>query len=118
MKTPFTVEQFFEVFRNCNQAVFPMQIVLYLLSGIVIYLAIKPNLRSDKIISGVLAFLWLWMGIVYHILYFSSINKAAWLFGYLFIAQGIIFFSIGVIKSNLVFKFKTDVYGITGAILI
>ena len=118
MKTPFTVEQFFEVFRNYNQAVFPMQIVFYLLGGIAVYLAIRPNLSSDKIISGVLAFLWLWMGIVYHLIFFSEINKAAVLFGALFILQGILFLILGVLKSKLSFGFHPNKYGVTGIILI
>lgn len=118
MKTPFTVEQFFEVFRNYNQAVFPMQIVFYLLSGIAIYFAIKPNLRSDKIISAVLGFLWLWMGIVYHLIFFSEINRAAILFGALFILQGISFLILGVFQSKLSFRFRANKYGVTGMILI
>ena len=31
MKPPFTIDQFLEVFKNYNQAVFPMQFVLYML---------------------------------------------------------------------------------------
>ena len=91
MKPPFTLEQFLTVFRNYNQQVFPMQAMFYLISAFAIYLIIKPNSKSNKIISIILAFLWMWMGFVYHIIFFITINKAAYLFGALFIVQGVLF---------------------------
>lgn len=118
MKTPFTAEQFLEVFRNYNQAIFPMQVVLYAVSTIAIYLTIKPTASSNKIISGIMAFFWLWMGIVYHLIYFTTINKAAWLFGGVFILQSILFLILGILQNKLLFKFRRDIYGITGITLI
>jgi len=118
MKTPFTLQQFLEIFKNYNEAVFPMQVIFYLAGIVAVYLAIKPNSKSDKIICGVLSFLWLWMGIVYHLVYFTTINKAAYLFGIVFLFQGILFFISGVIKSKISFRFRPDKYGITGIILI
>ena len=104
MEVPCTLEQFFEVFRNYNETVFPVQVILYLLSVTVIYLTIKRTAKSDKIISGILAFLWLWMGVVYHLVFFTTINKAAYLFGAIFILQGILFLTLGIIKAKLSFK--------------
>lgn len=118
MKIPFTIEQFLSVFKTYNQAVFPMQVVFYLISTIVIYLIIKPNQKSDKVISIILAFFWLWMGIVYHLIFFTAINKAAYLFGALFILQSILFIYLGVFQNKLSFKLRSDIYGITGIILI
>lgn len=118
MKPPFTLEQFLRVFQNYNEAVFPMQIVFYIVSAIVIYQAIKPNPKSGKIISYILLFLWLWMGMVYHIIFFAVINKAAYLFGLLFIIQGILFLIFGVFGNKFSFQFKKDIFGITGIFLI
>ena len=58
------------------------------------------------------------MGIVYHIVFFTAINKAAYLFGGIFIIQGMLFLIFGVFKSKLSFNFKKDKYGITGLSLI
>ncbi len=118
MKTPFTLEQFFAVFKYYNQAVFPMQIVFYLASAVAIYLVLKPTSKSDKVISILLSFFWLWMGIVYHIIFFTLINKAAWVFGVLFIIQGMLFLYFGVFQNKLSFHFQKDKYGITGLILV
>lgn len=118
MKTPFTAGQFFDVLREYNETVSPAQILLFLVSMVVVYLVIKPGFKSGPIISGVLAFLWLWMGIVYHLLFFTAINRAAFVFGVAFIGQGILFLMLGVLKDKLTFKFRADRYGITGIILI
>lgn len=118
MKTPFTADQFFETFKSYNQAVWPMQIVLYLLSFVAVYLAFKSTPKSDKMISGLLSFFWLWMGVVYHLIHFTVINKAAYLFGAVFIFQGILFLAFGVFQSKLSFTFRSDGYGITGIMLI
>jgi len=116
---PFTLEQFLDVFKKYNQAVFPMQAVFYLISLIAIDLTIKRYPKSDKTISIILAFFWLWMGIVYHLIFFSTINKAAYLFGALFILQGVLFFYFGVFRNKLSFKLgrNIDVYEISGIIL-
>ena len=95
-----------------------MQVVFYLLGAGAIYLAIKPSRQSGKIISGVLAFFWLWMGLVYHITYFSGINNAAYLFGVVFIIQGVMIAILGICQDRLSFKLTADKYGITGISLM
>jgi hypothetical protein len=118
MKLPFTTEQFFEVFKNYNESVFPIQIIFYLLALTVIFLSIKKFNGADRIINAVLSFFWFWMGVVYHLFYFTSINKAAYLFGVVFILQGLLFFYQGVVKDKLTYKFRFDKFGWTGAVLI
>jgi hypothetical protein len=95
-----------------------MQFIFNIAALFVMYLVIKHATTSGKIVSGCLSFLWLWMGIVYHLIYFTAINKAAYLFGILFILQGILFLIFGVFQSKLVFKIHGNVYGMTGIALM
>jgi hypothetical protein len=118
LNLPFTIEQFLAVFAEYNQAVWPFQIVLNLLALVVIILCFKKIKRGDKINNGILAFFWLWIGIVYHIMYFSSINKAAYVFGIIFILQGLVFIYAGILRNHISFKYTTSIYSITGAIFI
>lgn len=118
MKPPFTQEQFFEVFKNYNESVFPVQFVFYFLSFIAIYLTLKPNSNSGKVISIILSFFWLWMGVVYHLIFFTAINSLAYVFGVLFILQSILFLIFGVFQNKLSFKFQIDQYSVTGVVLI
>lgn len=118
MKLPFTIEQFLGVFKSYNETIFPLQIFFYLMAGTIVFLSLKTSAWSDKIINSILAFFWLWMGIAYHILFFSTINKAAWLFGVLFTIQGLLFFYYGVLKQGIRYKVRQDTPGLMGTILV
>ncbi len=108
MKLPFTSEEFLNVFADYNQTVFPMQVVLFLLALAAIYMLFKKAIWADMAITSILAFFWIWMGLVYHILFFSSINKAAYLFGTLFIVEGGLFLWNGVYRKKLSFHFTSE----------
>src|SRR6478609_5994832 len=103
---PFTSEQFIEFFRNYNKAVFPMQIILYLVGIAAIYFAVKKYKWSERFVTATLSLLWLWMGIVYHLIFFTTINKAAYLFALLFILQSGLFIFFLLTKNRLSFKFN------------
>ena len=118
MKLPFTIEQFMEVFKNYNNAIWPLQIIFYLLAAVALFFTFRQSSNSSKIVSLILSFFWIWMGVVYHLIYFTSINNAAFLFGSLFIVQGLLFILVGVIKNNIRFSITYDSSGITGLILI
>ncbi len=118
MQLPFSIEQFLEVLKSYNQSVFPLQIVFYLIALTCIYLLFKPVKNYGKIIAGVLSFFWLWIGIFYHLLFFTAINNAAYLFGLLFIIQGILFGIHGVLKGNIAFEFRNNIFNYVGIIFI
>lgn len=118
MDLPFTNEQFLGVFRDYNTSIFPLQFLLYLMAITALILAFKKSTSSDKIISAILSFFWLWMGIVYHLVHFSTINKAAFMFGGAFILQGLLIFYLGFLRKRLSFRFRSDIYGFTGLLFI
>jgi len=118
MKLPFTTEQFFEVFRNYNTAVFPMQVILNGIAVMAIYFLFRKDFAASKIISGMLVFFWLWMGVIYHLLFFTTVNNAAYLFGFLFFLQSLLFLWKGVFKNELSFRFQKNFSSITGTVLM
>ncbi len=115
---PFTIADFLRVFEQYNNAIWPGQVLIYLLALIAIGLAFTRRTLSSKFISLILALLWLWMGVVYHLVFFSTINKAARFFAVLFIIQSVIFVSAGIVNSSLSFKFRSGTQGLIGAGLI
>jgi hypothetical protein len=118
MRLPFTAEQFFDVFRQYNEAVWPAQVALNLLALAAIGLWIWHPPHSNRLISGVLGLLWAWTGIVYQLLYFSAINKAAFAFGVVFIAGSGAFLWAGVIKGKLEFTSTNAIHRILGSVLV
>jgi hypothetical protein len=118
MDLPFSVNEFFGVFELYNLGVWPAQWLFYALGVVAVTFAVKNGNSSDKITSLILSFFWLWMGAVYHLIFFTKINPAAWLFGLMFILQAGLLYGAGLWKAKLSFKPRLDVYGIAGAILI
>jgi hypothetical protein len=115
---PFTIDQFFGVFEQYNQAIWPIHILAYMLGIAAIILTVKKMRYSDQAISLILACFWAWMGIVYHLMYFRTINGAALGFGVLFIIQAIVWLLFGVIRPKLAFQLDTNPYALTGILLI
>ncbi len=100
---PFTPEQFLSVFVNYNTAIWPVQVGAYLLSCSAIVLLLWKASHADRITAGILAIMWLWTGIAYHGVFFAAINKAAYLFGALFVIQGAYLLYSGVYHDRLRF---------------
>jgi hypothetical protein len=115
---PFTIQQFFEVFERYNQSIFPLQFVLVLAASAIVMLVVTRRRFADEVISGMLAFLWLWAGIVYHLIFFAPVNSGAYFFGAFFIVQGIFLFQQGILKKRLKFHLKPDFYGVLGMTFI
>jgi hypothetical protein len=64
MRIPFTAEQFLGVFREYNESVWPAQWLLLLAGITAVLLAVRGGPRAGRVISLILAALWLWMGVV------------------------------------------------------
>ena len=118
MQFPFTVDEFLNIFKSYNERIFPVQILFYLIAFYSIYLLFKRNKNINKIVSIVLSFFWLWIGIVYQLVYFSRINNAAYVFGALFIIQGLLFAFYGIVKGNISFSYEKNAFNIVGVILL
>jgi len=91
MKVPFTIDQFFNVFENYNTKIFPFQLLILLLGLIVLVFVHQKKSSKNILIGGFLGLLWIWTGAVYHLMFFTAINKPAFVFGGLFILQGLLF---------------------------
>ena len=118
MRIPFTVEQFFDIFGTYNTAIWPAQVLAYGLGIVALALAFRESQLSTRIISGILALFWTWMGIFYHIVHFSVINPAAWIFGIAFVLQGLLFLLVGTIFRRPAFRFTLKPLPIVGACFI
>lgn len=91
MALPFTAGEFFAVFGRYNETVWPLQAVLAALAVVALLGVFRGGTRGRRLTFAVLGFLWLWMAFVYHAVFFSAINPAAWLFAALFAAGGVAF---------------------------
>jgi hypothetical protein len=103
MNLPFTPEEFFAVFRRYNETVWPLQVLFTLLGFAALALVRAPGRAAGRIICAILAALWVWMGLVYHLIFFLPVNPAAALFGPMFLFGAALFGLEGVAHHRLRF---------------
>lgn len=118
MKLPFTTEQFLQVFTNYNQTIWPLQVLFILLAVICVVLIFRNSVYTNVIVPAILAFFWLWTGIIYHIIYFSKINSAAYLFGGIFVLEAVLIIYYGIIRKKLKLVYNKDTFSYSGIIHI
>lgn len=111
MKIPFTTEQFFEIIEKYNLAVFPAQLIVILFGILSVILLQSKKESKNKLIGGFLGILWIWIGIAYHFAFFTEINKAAYVFGGLFVLQGLFFLIETFFRKKLEFEFNGNFMG-------
>lgn len=117
MSLPFTVDQFLSVFSAYNAAVWPMQLVLAGIAILLLIIVLRNGASSAHLPALGLALIWSWSGVVYHLLFFRSINGAALVFGAVFLIQAGILALEGM-RSTLQFRFTDSPQGWAGAALI
>jgi hypothetical protein len=118
LEVPYGAAEFFEVFRAYH-ASFPLAPLVWTALAATSLLLIYRNVAgSSRLASAILAGLWMWAGIAYHILHFAEINPIARVFGVLFVMQGLFIAGLGVLNPRLAFTPSTSIAGLTGTVLI
>ncbi|MFO7663045.1 MAG: DUF6064 family protein [Chloroflexota bacterium] len=116
MNTPLTLAMLLQAFEQHNKTFSPWSWLVYGLAIATLLLAFRPTDLSNRLIIGFLGFIWLWVGIAFFILTFAPIYPLAYLFGALFIVQGLAFLYLAG-RAPLSFGFRTDIYGLIGLLL-
>ena len=114
---PFGQDAFFALFEQYNRAIWPAQIVAYVLALAALALAARPMAGAGRAIAAILAFAWAWNGIVYHVMFFATINFWADIFGGFFIVQALLLLWTGVVRGQLAFRIGGDAVSWIGVAL-
>jgi hypothetical protein len=117
MRLPFSLEQFLDVFRRYNETVWPAQWLLVALAAGAVALATRSQ-GNSRSINTILAALWLWMGVAYHLAFFSAVNGAAIVFAIAFITQGVLFAWMAGRTDSPPYRVRLNVAGVIGAVLV
>jgi Family of unknown function (DUF6064) len=118
MALPFTVEQFYDVFRDYNSAVWPVQWILVALALVAVAAVLRPQPWSDVAVSAILAALWAWLTLAYHLAFFARISPAAYGFAAFSAVGAIVFFWQGVVRRRLAFRWVPGLKAAAGILLI
>lgn len=118
MRPPFTAGQFLDLFAEYNDAVWPFQALLLVLALIAAVAAFRPRPISRRLVPLILGLLWAWMGAVYQLTFFRSINPVAALFGLLFLLQAVLFLLEAARPGHLSFRATHSARGLAGGLLL
>lgn len=88
IELPFSAQTFFDVFERYNS---DLPYAGVFLATLAVTSAIISFTRCSKLSLAILAALWLWAGIAYHLVYFAAVNPVAYGFGLFFILQSCLF---------------------------
>lgn len=118
LSLPFTTAEFLALFRAYNLSVWPAPVILSVLGLFAAVSVMIPGRRKDVLLSLVLAALWAWTALVYHLGFFFRINPAAALFAGLSVAAGAILIWHGVWKRTLYFGWPGRARGVPAVLLV
>ena len=118
MTMPFTIKEFFSVFIAYNAAIWPAQIIAYILGMVAVSALFMERPLSSRLILAILALMWAWNGIGYHFLFFSRINPAAIVFAGLFVLQALLLAACAVAGPGVWFRMGRDFRSLVGYAVI
>jgi hypothetical protein len=87
---PFSLDMLLDYFVVYNERIWPMQLLGYLLGLLPLGPLLRPGKAWNRVVTGVMAFLWLWVGVVF---WLQAALGMAYLYAptLLFVVQGVLF---------------------------
>ena len=96
----FSIVDFLSVLASYNLAIWPLQIISYILIIIALLFSFVATNYAPKIVFSILSFLWLFNGIVFSLIFWAPSHMFGYFFGVCFVIQGLLFLS-GIKKSEI-----------------
>jgi hypothetical protein len=100
---PFTRDQFMGMFAAYNQAIWPVQVLAYLLGVVAVAVVLKHWSRSDQAVGGILGAFWLWMAALFTWTAMRTIDQGPGpvLFTAAFAFEGVLLLWAGLVRREL-----------------
>ena len=115
---PYTRDVYLHFFDSYNLGIWPAQVAGYAVCLLLLWWALRPGRASGRVATAAFAALWLWTGIVFHIMHFARIDFAATVLGALFLLQGLLLLLSGTILGRVRFGFDGGAAGWFGIVLV
>jgi len=109
--SPRTYDRLIELY---NASIWPAQIVAIGLGLTIWALLSRAIASSGRFVAAVLAASWLWVGIVFQMNRYATINWAATYFGWAFVVEAALLLWLGVVRARLTFGQPADRAGWLG----
>ncbi len=117
MNLPFSEAQFLDLFGDYNRTSGAVVGLLWVATLALIVQIMRGRARP-VVVSAIAALHWGWSGVAYHAVFFTRINRAAWLFAALFLAEAAGFLWYGMVQRRLTCAWSRSPRHVLGAGLL
>lgn len=102
----FDREAYYALIAQYNATIWPVTTVGLLLGVVILLVFGTRSVIRDRLIGGILALFWLWTGIAFHWLTFSSINFAAPVIAGMFVLQALLLAWLSLARNAVYFEYQ------------
>ena len=113
----FSTRTYYRLIERHNLAMWPIQLVALALGATIAILVARPTPGRGRLVAGILAALWGWVGWTFVAGRYATINWAASYFAWLFAVEALLLGWLGVAAADLRFGWRRDAAGLAGATL-
>lgn len=113
----FSPRTYYRLIGRHNEALWPAQVAAFGLGFVVVGLLRRPSARQGRIVSAILAILWVWVAWAFVWRRYATINWAASWFVWLFAIEVLLLVLTGVVRGGLSFSWRRDAAGTLGIAL-
>ncbi len=117
MNLPFSHAQFLDVFGAYNTTLWGAVLVLWIVTAGALVWWIRRPLRAGGLLITLLAVHWVWSGVMYHWVFFRTINPAASAFAGLFVLEAVILIWLRA-TGRLYFQRAGGLRGVAASVLV
>jgi hypothetical protein len=105
-----------DLFTRYNEDLWPLHTIAYAVGvAAVALLFARRRDRADRAIAGLLAALWLWLGVVFQGLYATDVEVVlGTAYAVMFVLQAYLLLRHGVLRGELVFRRGSGISGVVG----
>jgi hypothetical protein len=113
----FSPRAYYRLLQRHNESVWPVQILTLGLGLAILGLLLRPRAWQGRVVSAILAILWVWVAGAFFWKRYATINWAAIYVVPLFALEALLLVWSGVVRGGLSFRLTRDPAGILGIAL-
>ncbi len=114
----FSPRTYYRLIQRHNEAVWPAHLVTLILGLVIAASLARPSAQRGRVVSGILALIWIWVAWAFVWRRYATINWAAGYLAWLLGLEALLLAWIGVIRGRLAYGWTPDATGFLGIGLI
>jgi len=115
----FSPRTYYRMFELYHGGIWPVHVIALASGASIAALARRVDIWAQRMVAGVLAAWWLWVGIAFHLNRYATINWSAKYFAALFVIQGLLLAWCGIARGGLRLDFpRSTVHRVAAGLLV